>query len=154
MNAKIFLIPAVISIMGITNLSAQIETYEKPKEKPVEHEWDKYAPYLKNTKDAIETNKWWQDQEHNAKLAAQDAAYKQECIRTFGQRYGTLVYQGKVEIGMTMAMCEEVYKYYSVQAKEETQTASGMRTTIIYKSGRTHIKLVFLNNKLTSKATY
>ena len=455
MNAKIFLIPAVISIMGITNLSAQIETYEKPKEKPVEHEWDKYAPYLKNTKDAIETNKWWQkykkqlqpydssfaefptliladdyknywgqrlyslsdepremawyrellnlnavkkgkyydfvdavflpniittlhrkhafkpdsiwvnalgvpfvikdtdlpkvtqiestyfghsnsssqeivlvlrekesgdtvyaghlcefllvggfekvkqeyvdkelvyvtrtdtvfdfdsekyetyaysktakcinvalndnrvclvyaypdnttetiplkevlrnnedienerivthmrdnhdfwgspggwatkqvfdkinarhnqfftekqnqylaqkqkelaeqeeatklaqqreaerkqfNQEYNAKLAAQDAAYKQECIRTFGQRYGTLVYQGKVEIGMTMAMCEKVYKSYSVQAKEETQTASGMRTTIIYKSGRTHIKLVFLNNKLTSKATY
>ena len=33
---------------------------------------------------------------------------KQAFIRKYGQRYGSLIYQGKLELGMTQQMCQEV----------------------------------------------
>ena len=60
---------------------------------------------------------------------------KQAFIRKYGQRYGSLIYQGKLELGMTQQMCQEVIdiKSYDIgktwtfnKDKQDMQVAAAM----------------------------
>ena len=54
--------------------------------------------------------KAWLDAQRKAREARQqkEEQRKKSLIQKYGQRYGSLIYQGKLELGMTQQMCQEV----------------------------------------------
>ncbi len=79
-----------------------------------------------------------------AKEKAAEANRKAELIRRFGTEAGTKIAQGRVELGMSKAMCREAWG--SPTRRQLSKTLTG--TSEIWYYTRTNRRLVFINDKL------
>lgn len=78
-----------------------IEVKQRAKEKAWQQEQEERWQRIKARADSLKLAD--EKQKHQT-----EEQKKQAFIRKYGQRYGSLIYQGKLELGMTQQMCQEV----------------------------------------------
>lgn len=78
-----------------------IEVKQRAKEKAWQQEQEERWQRIKARADSLKLA----DEKQKHQTEEQE---KQAFIRKYGQRYGSLIYQGKLELGMTQQMCQEV----------------------------------------------
>lgn len=105
----------------------------------------KYFTFDKNPSQLKEEQEkaWQQVQEERQKIKARadslkladekqkhqtEEQKKQAFVRKYGQRYGSLLYQGKLELGMTQQMCQEVIDIKSYDIGKSLQFGHRVET--------------------------
>ena len=78
-----------------------IEVKQRAKEKAWQQEQEERWQRIKARADSLKLAD--EKQKHQT-----EEQKKQAFIRKYGQRYGSLIYHGKLELGMTQQMCQEV----------------------------------------------
>ena len=87
--------------------------------------------------------------EIKAREAKEKAERRKSLIGKYGEHYGTLISEGKIEIGMTLGMCKEALFITRIKSEQtESQTAE------IWKEYFGKKYLVFVNGKLVKITEY
>lgn len=94
----------------------------------------------------LEAQKKFEAEEEAVNEKIKQEEYKLECIQKYGEKYGNLIFNHKVDIGMTKEMCRAAYGYpiKTYQSKTDLGTFDIWQ----YDAILTNVYLHFLNDKL------